>query len=50
MVVGERHGTKPDGNFTERLVASVISSREDPRFLGIVYPSSFVYYCVVCQF
>ena len=50
MVVGECHGTKLDGNSAERYVASVILSREDPRFLGIVYPSSFVYYCVVCQF
>ena len=45
-VVGERHGAK---NFTarnsaERLVTSAIRSREDPRFLDIVYPSSLIDY------
>ena len=48
-VVRERHGAKSltARNSTERLVASVIWSRENPRFLDTVYPS-FIDYSVVC--
>ena len=35
-------------NSVERLMASVIWSRENPRFLDIVYPSFVTDYSVVC--
>ena len=49
MVVKERFGAKSVRvrNFAERLVASAIWIREDPRFLDAVYmanPSSFIDY------
>ena len=54
-VVEERHGVSSltARNSVERLVASVIRNREDPRFLGTVYiasPPFFIYYSVVCWF
>ena len=50
-VVGKRHGAKSLAarTSTERLVASAISNREDPRFLDIVY-LSFIYHSMVCWF
>ena len=49
-VVRERHGAKLDDNSAERLVASAIWNREDPRFLDTVYPLFSIYYSVVCCF
>ena len=49
--VGERHGAKLDGKeAVERLAASAISNREDPRFLDTAYPSFFICYNMVCRF
>ena len=39
-----------DSNSVERMVASAIWSLEDPHFMDIVYPSSFIFYSVVCGF
>ena len=48
--VNERHGAKSltERNSAERLMASVIWNREDPRFLDIVYAFFFAGYSVVC--
>ena len=49
-VVGERHGPErlTARNSAECLVASAISSREDCRYLDIVYLSSCIYYSMEC--
>ena len=45
-IVEERHGAKSSTarNSAKRLVANAIGNRPDPRFLDIVYPSSFIDY------